>query len=102
METTKYWLWLSMALGAANRRAWELTRQYENITEAYTSISQGNYKGMTEKEIASFRTTHIEQAEKMLEYCEKNSINIYCFDDETNFPNRLREIYNPPMVLYCF
>lgn len=102
VEMTKYWLWLSMALGPTNRRAWEVTRQYETILDAYNSITGGNYSFMTQKEISSFKTTHIEQAEKMLEYCEKNSINIYCFDDEENYPARLRDIYNPPTVLYCY
>lgn len=102
MDKVKYWLWLSMALGGGNRRAWELTRQYENIIDAYLAISNGNFRGMTDKEISSFKSTHLEQAEKMLEYCSSKNINVICYDDEENYPDRLREIYNPPTVLYCY
>ncbi len=102
MDTLKYWVWITQALGTANRRVWEVTRQYDDIIEAYKGITGGNFKGMTEKEITAFKTTHIEQAEKLIEFCEKNEIRIICFDDEINYPNRLREIYNPPTILFCY
>jgi len=102
VDTLKYWVWITQALGPANQRVWEVTRQYVGIVEAYNGITGGNFKGMTAKEISAFRTTHIEQAEKLIDYCTSKDINIFCYDDEINFPKRLRDIYNPPTILFCY
>lgn len=102
METLKYWVWITQALGAANIRVWELTKQYDTIFEAYEGITNGNFKGMTNIEIKAFQSTHIEQAEKLIAYCTSKEINIFCYDDEINFPSRLRDIYNPPTILFCY
>lgn len=102
METLKYWVWIMLALGPANRRVWELTVHYETITEAFDGITAGNYKGMLPAEISAFKKTHLEQAEKLIDYCTSNGISIFCYDDEVNFPSRLRDIYNPPTVLFCY
>jgi len=102
VDTLKYWVWITQALGAANHRVWEVTSQYEDIVEAYEGITGGNYRGMNAKEISAFKTTHIEQAEKMIDYCNSKGIKIYCYDDHINFPSRLRDIYNPPTIIFCY
>jgi DNA processing protein len=40
-----------------------------------------------------------EKLEKITEKCNRNNIKIIDFDDE-NYPKNLREIYNPPIILY--
>jgi len=101
LDTLKYWVWLALAFGAANHRVWELTIEFENVESAYKALKTNNLKGVTEKEKQSIKTTHIEQAEKIIEYCNNNQISIISYEDES-YPARLREIYNPPVVLYCY
>lgn len=102
METLKYWVWITMAMGSTNHRIWDLTAKYDTIVHAYDAISSGKYDGMTQKEIQSFKTTTLEQADEIIEYCNNHNIRVICFDDEINFPNRLREIYNPPTIIFCY
>lgn len=102
MDTLKYWVWITMAMGSGNHRIWDVTGSYDNIIHAYNNISSGKYDNMTQKEIHSFKETTLEQADEIIQYCNNHNIRIICFDDEINFPNRLREIYNPPAILFCY
>ncbi len=102
MDTLKYWVWLTMAMGPSNHRVWDVTNQYSTIVEAYDGITSGSYNGMTAKEIKSFKSTYLEQAEEIIDYCYKHKINIISFDDKENYPSCLREIYNPPTMLFCY
>lgn len=102
MDTLRYWVWITMAMGSANHRIWDVTRKYDTIVDAYNGITSGKYQGMTKKEIQSFKETTLEQADEIIQYCNKHKMRIICFDDEDNYPNRLREIYNPPTILFCY
>ena len=102
MDTLKYWIWIAMAIGSSNHRIWDIMKQYDTIIDAYNHISSGHYDGMTKKEIQSFKATTLEQADEIIEYCNNHKMKVICFDDEINYPNRLREIYNPPAILFCY
>ena len=55
---------------------------------------------MNAKEKKSAVTTHIEQCDSIIKYCEDKGYRIITFEDE-NYPPLLRNIYNPPAVLFC-
>lgn len=99
-EKLKLWLWLTEVFGAANPRKWEATARFSSIEECYYAYSHGDFYGLTEAEIAKVKKTRLDSAEKTAEYCSENNINIYCYESE-GFPERLREIYNPPSVIYA-
>lgn len=101
METLKYWMWLVIALGPGNNRIWELTQQYNTIEDVYNGITSGNYNGMTSKEISSFKQTDLKQAEELIKYCNDNGILMMPYDDE-NYPASLKDIYNPPALLFYY
>ncbi|MDH3346763.1 MAG: DNA-processing protein DprA [Desulfobulbaceae bacterium] len=41
----------------------------------------------------------VEAVERQLEYCDRNNIHLLCYEDN-DYPSLLREIYDPPAVLY--
>ena len=94
-----YWMWLTLAFGPANPRKWNLLSHYDSVKEAYNKISSGNLSYVTPQDKEKVSSATIEQAQKIIDYCIEKEIKIYSFDDEL-FPNRLREIYNPPSVLF--
>lgn len=57
-------------------------------------------KHLTEYERKNVLKATVEQAEELIEYCEKKNIYIMTYDDEL-YPEQLRSIYNPPAVLFC-
>ncbi len=95
-----YWLWLTIAFGPANSRKWNTLSHYASAKEAYESISSGNLEFVMPQDIRGVKSAEIGRAQKLAEYCQRKSINIYCFDDD-EFPAGLKEIYNPPSVLFA-
>ncbi len=101
LDNKKYWVWLAQVFGPTNHRLWDLTKGYDDVFSFYNALIDGNVKGLSDKEVKSVKTTHIEQAEKMIEYCNNNNMKIIDYDNE-EYPTRLKEIYNPPSVLFCY
>lgn len=95
-----YWLWLTIAFGPANTRKWDTMSHYDSVRQAYEDISRGNMRYVMPQDVRSVKSAKIEQAIKLFEYCKNKRINIYCLEDD-KYPERLKEIYNPPSVLFC-
>ncbi|MGN0622284.1 MAG: DNA-processing protein DprA [Porcipelethomonas sp.] len=100
IDDKRFWIWFSMAFSPGNDRIWEFLSQYDDVVSAYEGISSGKAPFMNENERKCAATTHIEQCDSIIEYCEKKGYNIVTFGDE-NYPAALRNIYNPPAVLFC-
>lgn len=93
------WVWFSEIFGAANPRKWEATSRFDTVEECYHAYKNQDFYGLTQKEIQRVKNVNLDDCKRIIEYCQKNNINIYCYESE-GFPQRLMEIYNPPSVLY--
>lgn len=100
-DNLAYWLWLTIAFGAANPRKWEALNHFSGIRECYEQYSAANYIGLTQEEKRAVASSKMFQAGKIIEYCKQRHIELYCYESE-GYPQRLREIYNPPSVLFCY
>ena len=98
-ESTKYWLWLTLVYGPANSRKWNLMSHYDSVAEAYERISSGDFTNVLPQDKKSFELATMDKVNDIISECEKQRITIYSYDDP-EFPDRLREIYNPPSVLF--
>ena len=97
-----FWIWLADLLGAANRdfrklialyeNPYELFHAEENEIERISGISSGTREKLLRK--------NLQRASDILEQCEKQEIGILTYGDDA-FPNALREIDDPPILLYC-
>lgn len=94
------WLWLTEVFGVANPRKWEATARFDTIDECYDAFTHGDFYGLDNSEIHNIKSFDFDSVNRTLEYCDKNNINIYCYESE-GFPDRLKEIYNPPSVFYA-
>ncbi len=99
MDNLVYWVWITQAFGSGNNRIWDVVNSFDNIAEAYEALSNGEYSKLTDIEKKSVGRTHISQSEEIIKYCEKKEIKITSFDDQ-GYPNRLKQIYNPPPILF--
>lgn len=100
MSNVRYWLWFVMAFGAANERIWEITGFFKDVKKAYEAVCDAKHPSLNEKERNQITTTHIEQCDSIMKYCMDNGYRIITFEDE-NYPYLLRNIHNPPAVLFC-
>lgn len=95
----EYWVWLTMAFGPANSRKWNFLSHYGSVDAAFEAISNGDFTRVLPADIKRVSSASIEQAVKMTAFCEEKGIKIASFDS-SDYPERLKMIYNPPSVLF--
>ncbi len=93
------WIWLTLAFGAANSHKWAVLSHYKSVVEACEKITSGDYTYILPNDLRYVRSAGMNQAVKLSKLCEERGIEIATFSDPL-FPDRLREIYNPPALLY--
>lgn len=99
LTSVKYWLWLTNLLEPAP--AWQVYCHFASPEKAYFS-DPGEYeriKDLSPEQRALLRDKSVTAAEHILERCDLLGIRILTFSD-TDFPERLRNIEVPPLVLY--
>ena len=101
MSEKKYWIWLSLALGAGART--------DEILGAFSSARSIYEAGRTERAISGvfskakldrLDSTKISDAERYIEICGKNGWKIYTPGDD-DYPDDLKNLTDMPLVLYC-
>lgn len=102
MDERVYWIWLQNGFGAGSakvmqvvRRAGGAKRFYEGGIGLWSSFSF-----VSDKELAALNAYGLSEAEAALEYCEKLGQQVLV-PDSPEYPELLKEIYNPPAVLYA-
>lgn len=95
-----YWIWLAMAFGTANPVKWNIMAKFESPKAAYEAIVSEKNGLVLPTNCKGAKNFPLQKAEKVIEYCRSKSIDIYCFGDDS-YPERLKEIYNPPAVLFA-
>ena len=96
-----HWIWLATRPGMNDRIKAEVLRQFGDPEDAYYA-DPGAYAavdGMTEEAAALLRDKDLKDAKAILEDCENQNIGILTFQDAL-YPNRLKNIADPPLVLY--
>lgn len=95
----EYWVWLGMAFGSGNGRTDEIIRRFPNIEEFYLSGGYREISQITKGETERLVAAKLDDAKRIIEKMHKQGITIITPDDE-RYPNRLRNIYGMPCVLY--
>ena len=96
-----HWIWLATRPGMNDRIKAEVLRHFGDPEDAYYA-DPGAYAavdGMTEEAVALLRDKDLKDAKGILEDCENQNIGILTFQDAM-YPNRLKNIADPPLVLY--
>lgn len=96
----KYWVWLFLVLGPYNKKSIDIMEEFLDLEKAYKSLSKGENKLLNEHENRRAKTLSLNKAEKLIDECEKDEIHIITFQSEF-YPSSLRNIYNPPLILFA-
>lgn len=96
----RYWLWLQKALGEGAYIK-NIVRDFGGAKALYNSniIEWRMSTALTAKQINKLGQTDINSVDEIIYTCEKNGWSMIDYDD-ARYPKRLKEIYNPPCVLY--
>lgn len=96
----EYYLWLIQLMGAANPKIHELLQRYGSVKDVYEAIAvDSDTQYLSPYEIRRMPNASLDNSERMIDLCEKKRIKMITIDDE-GYPYRLKNIYNPPVVLF--
>ena len=96
----EYWIWLQRTLGAGKNLN-EFFSYFQNPVALYEAghsewINSGVFSEKDAEKLVKFSPS---QSYEIMKNCLKNGWDIVTYDDEY-YPKRLRELINPPCVLY--
>jgi DNA processing protein len=100
MTDKRYWLWLQMCLGEGAKFK-EILEDFGSVEKLYESniLEWKMSPALNPSQIERLSKHTLKDTKKIIDECESNSWTIITYDDE-RYPERLREIINPPAVLY--
>ncbi|MCL2082849.1 MAG: DNA-processing protein DprA [Oscillospiraceae bacterium] len=101
MSALKYWLWLSNLPGIPCHSLVMLTSEMGNPENIYFAQEDSlkSIQGLPPETLVALSDKSMERSERILENCDKLGIQMLTMQD-ASYPERLRNIYDPPCVLY--
>lgn len=96
-----YWVWLQTALGCGNAAADFIVKQELSPKQLYNSSEEElcTLNCLTPGLVKKLKQTSLARAEKIIRQCEALEIWLMTPDD-LDYPQRLKNIYQVPLVLY--
>lgn len=102
IQQKKYWIWLSLIRGLGNKRKQKLLELYKTPERIYNLTKKEllQIPGIGEKLVENILNEGIKNSiTKHIEYMNRNKIDIISITDK-EYPNILKQIYDPPISLY--
>lgn len=96
-----YWIWLSESLHAGSKKVKDIYNLYKSAKNFYEfGVNEWKLFGIfTVKEINRLSSYNMDDAKKIIDRCKFLGMDIITIQD-SRYPERLRNIANPPAVLY--
>lgn len=100
MSMLKYWIWLSERQGLSLKSRQALLEAFDDPRSLYFA-AEHELKDfhLREMELAALRDKSLTEAQSILNRCTELNVQILTLQDAA-YPNRLRNIFDPPLVLY--
>lgn len=95
-----HWLWLSVRPNLPDRVKMDLLRHFHDAEDLYYADRAAlTAEALSPEAMDALLDKDLAQVQKILEECDRKHIHILTFRDAA-YPNRLRNIVDPPVVLY--
>lgn len=98
-ENTLYWVWLTSKHVINPTKITCLRERFETIKDIYDEYEYNNIENIGSKEIKELRNKDLTESERIIEQTKRIGAKILTYED-INFPDMLRNIIDPPYVLY--
>lgn len=101
MDNDIYWIWLQKALGATGNHVRYILDRYSSIKEFYNAGEKEWARTgiFTTNRIKRLKSTKLQICENIIKNCYRQDQTIVTPESKL-YPQRLKNIYNPPAVLY--
>ena len=101
MDKRVYWIWLQNAFGPGSAKPRQIVERTGDPPSFYNGGIGlwSSFSFISDKELTALSVFGLEQASAALEYCLRLGQKVIT-PDSSMYPALLKEIYNPPAVLY--
>lgn len=101
MSALKYWLWLTELPGLKNQTRLALLHHFPTPEDVYYADPEEVLltEGITREQAKLLEDKDCSGADRILADCQRLDLDILTIQD-AGYPNRLRNIYDPPCLLY--
>ena len=101
MSALKYWLWLTELPGLKNQTRLALLRHFPTPEDVYYADPEEVLltEGITREQAKLLEDKDCAGADRILADCQRLDLDLLTIQD-AGYPNRLRNIYDPPCLLY--
>ncbi len=101
MDKLIYWIWLSLAVRPSGTTFGKLIKEYPDAKAIYDAEEKkiSSIIGFRNSDRTNLADKNLDRPKEIYSFCKKHNVGIITFDDE-KFPKSLREISNPPVLLY--
>lgn len=98
----QYWVWLSRVIGTNSSKFFQILNEFGSAKGFFDAPFETRVKtvGMTQAEQRRMKSVGIDEVLEIIRCCDANEIKIIPFDSP-QYPDRLRNIFDPPPVIYC-
>lgn len=96
-----YWIWFAQMSKVSAHMKQKLLQHFRDPEDIYYAEEPAfaQISGLTEEGLADLLEKDLTQAQSILDACKEKNIQLLTYSDR-QYPVRLRNIYDPPMVLY--
>ncbi len=103
MSALKYWLWLTELPGLTNQTRLALLRHFPTPEDVYYADPEEVLltEGITREQAVLLEDKDCSGADRILADCQRLDLDLLTIQD-AGYPNRLRNIYDPPCLLYVW
>ena len=101
MENMIHWIWLSLSVRAGSESFRKLYERFGSVEGIYSADEStlASIIGSRSHDYSALVDKNLEKAKEVLNFCRAKSVGILLYSDE-RFPENLRKIKNPPVLLY--
>ena len=94
-----HWIWLAHRPVLTDLMKAQILSQYGDPEQVYFEDRFENVEGLTAQGLSALQNKDLTEAHKILSACEEKHLHILTLAEEA-YPSRLRQIPDPPLVLY--
>ncbi len=101
MDKIIYWIWLSLACSPSGSTFGKLIKEFDDARDIYLAEGKriSSIIGYRNSDRSSLENKSLERAEEIYRFCKKHLVGLLPYYDE-KYPDLLRQIDNPPVLLY--
>lgn len=101
MNDMIYWIWLSLACSPSGSTFGKLIKEFDSAKAIYEADGRrvSSIIGFRNSDRSALEEKSLDKADEIYHFCMKHKVGLLAYADE-KYPQLLREIDNPPVLLY--